>query len=142
MIDVESNGRHFAEMHVDGSTNTSFVAVPESLLFAERPSASTDTGNLYVLINGKLKNEFAITPLSTLPILERSYDTTSKVNTRIALQAVASFGKRSGVVVRLSYIPAGSETSPLDFDKTRMTALFDLGRSHALANEVWEPVER
>ncbi len=51
-------------------------------------------------------------------------------------------GKRSGVVVRLSYIPAGSETSPLDFDKTRMTALFDLGRSHALANEVWEPVER
>jgi predicted acylesterase/phospholipase RssA len=140
MIDVVSRGRHFSEMHVDGSTNTSFVAVPESLLFSERSRAGSPTGNLYVLINGKLKSEFSITPLSTLPILERSYDTMSKVNTRIALQAVASFGKLSGVAVALSYIPESTPTSPLDFDKVRMTALFDLGRRQALAKKAWEPV--
>jgi hypothetical protein len=140
MIEVESHGRRFEEMHVDSSTITSFVAVPEPLLFLELSAPNAPPGNLYVLINGKLKSEFSITPLSTLPILERSYDTTSKVNTRIELQAVASFGKRTGFAVGLSYIPEGTETSPLDFDKARMTALFELGRHRALTGQAWQSV--
>lgn len=140
MIDVEANGRRFAEMHVDGSTITSFVAVPESLLFSVPGPTKSPAGDLFVLINGKLRSEFEITPLATLPILERSYDTTSKVNTRIELQAVANFVKRSGFTVRLSYIPEGTKTSPLDFDKARMTSLFDLGRQNALAAKVWQEV--
>ncbi|MGE4063215.1 MAG: DUF1003 domain-containing protein [Rhodospirillaceae bacterium] len=140
LIDVEANGRRFSEMHVDGSTVTSFVAVPESLLFADQAPATGATGNLYVLVNGKIDREFAVTPLSTLPILERSYDTTSKVNTRIELQAVANFGKRSGFELSISHIPQGVATSPLDFDRNRMTALFDLGRSYALEDAAWEHV--
>lgn len=140
MIEVESHERRFTEMHVDGSTITSFVAVPESLLFSEPQPANAPPSNLYVLINSKLESEFDITPLSTLPILERSYDTTSKVNTRIALQAVASFGKRAGFAVGLSYIPAGTETSPLDFDRARMMDLFEVGRRQALTNRLWQSV--
>jgi patatin-like phospholipase/acyl hydrolase len=137
MIDVAAGAARFSEMHVDGSTITSFFAVPEAMLLSAEPLAGTPKAKLYVLLNGKFENEFAVTPRSTLPILERSYDTASKANTRIAVAAIAAFGRANGLDLALSYIPPGVAAAPLNFDQKHMQALFELGRRQTADGMAW-----
>ncbi len=141
MVEVEANGRRFAEMHVDGSAISSFFAVPNSLLLWTGQDTDELKARLYVLINGALDEDFAVTPNETLPILRRSFDVASKTNTRTELTAVAAFAERNGLALRMSHVPPGVNPSPLDFDQQRMTALFEQGRAAGAAGSAWEDLD-
>ncbi|MGE3334916.1 MAG: patatin-like phospholipase family protein [Rhodospirillaceae bacterium] len=137
MVEVEASGRRFSEMHVDGSAISSFFAVPDPLLLWTDQNAASLKARLYVLINGALDEEFAVTPNKTLSILERSFDVASKTNTRTELAAVAAFAERNGLALRVSHVPPGLNPSPLDFNQQRMTALFEQGRAAGAAGSAW-----
>lgn len=141
MIEVEAGGRRFFEMHVDGSAISSFFAVPAPFLLwtGEKPPAHN--ANLYVLVNGALDTEFAVTRNETIAILRRSVDIASKTNTRTELAAVAAFAGRNNVALRVSHVPAGVNPSPLDFDQARMSALFEQGRQTAATGAAWQAMD-
>ncbi|MCA0200658.1 MAG: patatin-like phospholipase family protein [Proteobacteria bacterium] len=141
MIDVQAKGRHFTEMHVDGSAVTSFFAVPDSLLLWTDQETGEMKARLYVLVNGALDVAFVVTPNETLSILRRSFDVASKTNTRTELTAVAAFAKRNGLDLSVSYVPPGMNPSPLDFNQQRMTALFEKGRSLGAGGAAWDTLE-
>ncbi len=140
MIEVEAGGRRFAEMHVDGSAISSFFAVPEPLLLWTGEDDLPHRANLYVLVNGALDTDFAVTPNETVAILRRSIDAASKTNTRTELAAVAAFAERNDVDLWVSYVPPGLSPSPLDFDQARMSALFEQGRAAAAGGAAWRGV--
>jgi len=141
MIDVESGGRRFAEMHVDGSAISSFFAVPEPLLLRTDAASSGRKANLFVLVNGALDKDFAVTPNETVAILRRSIDAASKTGTRTELAAVAAFAARNNIDLQVSYVPPGVNPSPLDFDQARMSALFEQGRAASAGRAAWRKVE-
>lgn len=137
MIEVESGGRRFAEMHVDGSAIASFFAVPEPLLLWTAQEKLPHPANLYVLMNGALDADFEVTPAETIAILRRSVDVAGKTNNRTQLAAVAAFAGRNNVDLRVSSVPPGVRPSPLDFDQKRMSALFEYGRQAASNGAAW-----
>jgi hypothetical protein len=138
MIDVSASDRRFQEMHVDGSTVASFFAVPEPMLLAVSPDTGEHRANLHVLINGKLETEFEVTKATTGPILQRSLDTASKAMTRNELVAVTAFSRNNGVGLKVSHLPRDVDAKPFDFDRQRMAALFEIGRSLSLNGQAWE----
>lgn len=137
MIEVESAGRRFFEMHVDGSAISSFFAVPEPLLLWTDDSNVMSRTKLHILVNGALDSQFAVTRNETLSILRRSVDAASKTNTRTELAAVGAFAERNNVDLRVSYVPAGVNPSPLNFDQARMSELFEQGRQLGASGQAW-----
>jgi hypothetical protein len=68
-IDVENDGKRFAEMHVDGSVISNVPAVPEALLLAKLPRRTTARPRLYIIVNGKLAPDFDLVADGTLSIV-------------------------------------------------------------------------
>src|SRR5438128_1503583 len=55
LIEVEAQGRHFAEMHVDGGVTTNVLIVPDAVLASGTALFPPDARpKVYVVINGKL----------------------------------------------------------------------------------------
>jgi len=72
LIDVESNGRSFAEMHVDGGVTNNVLIVPEAVLVSGTPLFPPESRpKVYIVINGKLAPNFEVVKASTLPIVRR-----------------------------------------------------------------------
>ena len=83
LIDVEAEGRRFAEMHVDGGVTTNILIVPEGVLTSGTPLFAPDARpKVYIVMNGKLAPEFEVVQSATLPIVTRSFETSVRANTR------------------------------------------------------------
>ena len=66
LIDVEAQGRRFAEMHVDGGVTTNVLIVPEAVLLSGTPLFPSDARpKVYVVMNGKLSPDFEVVTAST-----------------------------------------------------------------------------
>jgi predicted patatin/cPLA2 family phospholipase len=127
-IDVVANGEHYSEMHVDGGVTSNVLAVPEGILIAKGLRAPKGS-RVYVVVNGKLAPDAALTSNSTLPIVARSFWTTVKANTRNALIATYEFCRRNGWGFYVTAIDAGRaiETQRINFDTAYMQELFAYG---------------
>jgi len=134
-------GRHsedtvVLEMHVDGGVNVPFLAIPESHLLATGEQ-SADGNALYVLVNGKIGHDRAVTAGRLSSILLRTYESMSKASLRTYLTATTAFAQRNGMFLYLSAIPENVEASGMRFDQQIMTAMFELGRARARSGEAW-----
>jgi hypothetical protein len=138
MIDVEAGSRRFAEMHVDGATVASFFAIPETMLLWRDSTPPAFRTRLYLLINGRVDGEFAVTRYSTLPIVARSFDTMSKSRTRVAIAATTAFAQANGIELSMTTLPLGIPDTSLDFNQKRMTSLFELGRVAVQEGRAWQ----
>ena len=127
-IDVEADGGQYSEMHVDGGVTSNVLAVPEGILVAKGLRAPQGS-RVYVVVNGKLAPDAALTSNSTLPIVARSFFTTVKANTRNTLIATYEFCRRNGWGFFVTAIDAGHsiETVSINFDTVYMRELFDYG---------------
>ncbi len=127
-IDVEANGQRYSEMHVDGGVTSNVLAVPEGILVAKGLRAPKGS-RVYVVVNGKLAPDAALTSNSTIPIVARSFWTTVKANTRNTLIATYEFCRRSGWGFFVTAIDAGRaiETQTINFDTAYMQELFAYG---------------
>ena len=129
-------GNHVAqELHVDGSTIGAFFALPDTALIA--PTGRGSGGRIYVLINGKADDEFAVTKRSLISLLTRSFDTASKATQRTSLATVAAFGQQNNVGTYVAAVPPTETSSSLDFRQPAMQALFELGRTRMVAGTAW-----
>jgi hypothetical protein len=139
LIQVRSGTKTFTELHVDGQTESAFIAVPQSMLFGSGPAPATATFRvrIYVIVNGRLATDFAMTPRSTLPIVLRSFDAGNKAGILSAILNTSQFCQAKGCELFVSDLPAGVEDSSLDFSRAHIQALFDAGKAQIDAGTAW-----
>jgi hypothetical protein len=139
LIEVEAQGRHFAEMHVDGGVTTNVLIVPDAVLASGTALFPPDSRpKVYVVINGKLAPDFEVVRASTLPIVTRSFETSVRANTRSTLLASYQFARNRNWEFNLTAVdrdypkPAG-----ITFDTAYMQQLFEYGYQRGASGIPW-----
>jgi predicted acylesterase/phospholipase RssA len=127
LIDVEGNGKHFAEMHVDGGVGGQFFVAPPAML----ASTGTDripASQLYIVVNSELQPNFHVVDRATPMILSQAVGMAVQVDLRLMLDRTFVAAKSAGIGFNAATIPAGfSAPSRGPFDPNYMKALFDVG---------------
>jgi predicted acylesterase/phospholipase RssA len=127
LIDVESNGKRFAEMHVDGGVGGQFFVAPAALMAASSDYRLPAT-DLYVVVDSELQPEFTVVQRSTESILAQSVGMAVQVDTRLMLDRAYLAAKRSSIGFHVASIPQNfSAPSRGAFDPDYMSALFQVG---------------
>jgi hypothetical protein len=127
LIEVEANGKHFAEMHVDGGVGGQFFVAPPALM-ASNSSYKIPADALYIVINSSLQPEFQIVERSTPAILAQSVSVAIKADLRVLLDRGFVAAQKSGIGFNVASIPANfNAPSRGTFDPDYMKALFKVG---------------
>jgi len=142
MIGVESAGHAFSEMHVDGQTEGAFFAIPQSLFLSKSVAPPPFHAHLFIIINGQVDRQFAVTPRSTIPILERTIDAGGKAAVRSVLLTTAQFCERTGCELSVSSLPATVKDDSLDFGAAHLKSLFAAGEAGSINESGWQPAEK
>ena len=135
LINVEANGKHFAELHVDGGIGGQFFVAPGPLLLPTSDFRLPAT-QLYVVINTGLERDFQVVDRFLPTILTQAVGAAVKIDTRLMLDIAYAVAKRSGVGFNVAAIPPNfNAPSKGPFDPGYMGPLFqagyDQGRSAA-----------
>ena len=140
LIDVDVDGRHSAEMHVDGGVTTNVLILPEAVLVSGTPVFPPDAQpKVYVIMNGRLAPDFELVKASTLQIVRRSFETSVRANTRNTLIAFYQFAKARDWDFNLASIDADYPKSDgISFDPAYMQQLFDYGYQRGRAGIHWQ----
>ena len=141
LIDVEAEGRRFAEMHVDGGVTTNILIVPEGVLTSGTALFAPDARpKVYIVMNGKLAPEFEVVQSATLPIVTRSFETSVRANTRSTLLAAYQFAKSRNWEFNLASIdPTYPTSQSIGFDTPYMQQLFEYGFQMGRGGQAWRP---
>lgn len=140
LIDVEAQGKRFAEMHVDGGVTTNVLILPEAVLVSGTPVFPPDARpKVYVVMNSKLTPDFEVIRASTLPIVTRSFETSVRANTRNTLLASYQFAKGRNWDFNMTAIDPDYPKSPtIGFDQGYMQQLFDYGYERGRKGIIWQ----
>jgi hypothetical protein len=140
LIDVEAQGKRFAEMHVDGGVTTNVLILPEAVLVSGTPVFPPDARpKVYVVMNSKLTPDFDVVRASTLPIVTRSFETSVRANTRNTLLASYQFAKGRNWDFNMTAIDPDYPKSPtIGFDQGYMQRLFDYGYERGRKGIIWQ----
>ena len=138
LIDVEAQGKRFAEMHVDGGITSNVLVVPEAMLVSNRPVLTGVRPRIYVILNSKLGPYFEVVPASTVRIAVRAFETSVRSNTRNTLLASYEFIRRRGWDMTLAAIEDNypNQTKP-GFDTAYMRGLFEFGMEQGRSGAAW-----
>jgi hypothetical protein len=142
MIQVESGGHAFSEMHVDGQTEAAFFAIPQSLFFSRPVTPPPFRAHLFIIINGRVDGQFAITPHSTIPILGRTIDAGGKAAVRSIVVSTDQFCQRVGCALSVASLPSTVKDDSSDFDQTHLESLFAAGEAGATDGIAWRPAAK
>ncbi len=127
LIDVESGGKKFQEMHADGGMCAQFYVAPEELT-AAGSNYKLPADSLYVIINTQLTSDFQVTERSLISIMGRGVSVIVKTLTRTMIQRAYLAARQSGIDFALATIPVTfTEPSRGAFDTEYMKALFNFG---------------
>lgn len=140
LIDVEAQGRHFAEMHVDGGVTANVLIVPEAVLLSGTPLfAPNARPKIYIVMNGKLAPEFEVVKDSNLPIVRRSFETSVRANTHNTLLASYQFIKRRNWEFNLAAIDSDyPQSQSSGFGTAYMRQLFEYGYQRGQSGQLWQ----
>jgi hypothetical protein len=138
-VEVDSGGRRFAEMHVDGGVTANVLVVPESLLLSNMPAARTGMRpRIYVIINDQMTPAFDLVEAATAPIVERAFITAVKANTRNSLIATQDFTRRNGWEFNVATIdPNYPGEAAISFKTAYMRKLFAYGYDKGHSPRTW-----
>jgi hypothetical protein len=143
MIRVEENGVAYDEMHVDGGTIQSFFVAPEIDRYYPAEVDGLQGVNVYVVINSQIGISAGTTPLSTIPIVTRSYSATMKHISRRDIGMAAAFALRHGMNFYFTEIPVEYPfPGLLDFRAPTIQALFNYAVACAAGGYLWTSVDR
>lgn len=138
MIPVESHGRRYEEMHVDGGAISPLFVVPEPSRPTRAPQHPGARAEIYVLVNTTLEAAGTTTAMSVVPILMRSFELILKASYRNALRSVADFCQINGFVLRTAAAPSAfAGISMLRFEAPSMTEMFKAGARLAADGALW-----
>jgi hypothetical protein len=140
LIDVEAQGRRFAEMHVDGGITSNMLVVPEAILLSRRQLLPANVKpTVYAILNGKLGPNFEVVKPTTLRIAIRSFMTSVRANTRNTMLASYEFIQRRGWGLYLAAINDDFPDPPTaGFDTTYMRSLYEYGLERGRAGPSWQ----
>lgn len=126
MIETEANGRKIQEMHVDGGLASTLYVAPDSMLLAG--ASRLPMKRVTIVINGKLRPEFAVTDRSLVGVLGRSLSVGVKRGSRTTALLAAAAARRAGIGFEIAYVDQGFDhPSNGMFDPAYMKALFESG---------------
>jgi hypothetical protein len=133
LIDVETNGKHFQEMHADGGLGGQFFLAPQSLLQSASDYRLPAT-LLHIVINTGMVRDFQVTDRFIPPILTQSIGMAVPIDTSLMIDRAYVAAKKSGTEFGVATIPRGfNMPSKGPFDPAYMKALyrtgFELGQS-------------
>jgi len=127
LIDVEGNGKRFAEMHVDGGVGGQFFVTPPALM-QSTSSYKIPADALYIVVNSGLQPEFQVVERSTPTILAQTVSMAIKADLRVLLDRAYVAAKNSGIGFNVATIPPSfNAPSRGAFDPNYMKALFNVG---------------
>ncbi|MFO0831714.1 MAG: patatin-like phospholipase family protein [Phycisphaerales bacterium] len=140
MIEVESAGKTFQEMHVDGGATSQVFLYPPTFdmqALVQQVHAQRHR-TVYVVRNAGLRPQYEPVRRRTLAIAQRA------VSSLIASQGVGDLYRiyletlRDGMDFRLATIPASADRPTQEmFDPAYMSQLFELGSSAAKGGYAW-----
>ncbi|MBN8874226.1 MAG: DUF2950 family protein [Rhodospirillales bacterium] len=140
MFDVEINGRHYQEMHVDGGAVMQTFLIPPQVgvLVDMRGQQHVRERHAYVIRNGRLDPEWADTQRSLLSITGRAISTMIHYSGYNDIVRIYGTSLRDGVDFNLAYIGSDFATKHTDmFETSYMRALFDYGYRQARSGYPW-----
>jgi len=127
LIGVESNGKRFSEMHVDGGVGGQFFVAPAALMDSSSGYRIPAT-QLYIVVNSRLGRDFQVVQRSTPLILSQAVGMAVDVDLRLMLDRTFVASKNSGIGFNVATIPQDfNAPSRGPFDPQYMRALFDAG---------------
>jgi predicted acylesterase/phospholipase RssA len=127
LIEVEAEGKRFAEMHVDGGVGGQFFVAPAALM-SPTSSYRLPATQLYIVVNSGLQPDFEVVKRLTPSILTQSVGMAVQVDTRLMLDRAYVVAKRSDVGFNVASIPPTFNVpSRGSFDTDYMRALFQTG---------------
>lgn len=137
MIDAVADGRTIRELHVDGGTTAQFLSVPRQLVVDDASPPDSGRLTLYLLVNGRLGDDFQLVKPRTIPILRRAY----ALNQQSALLSLAStsylYARDHRIDWNLSFIGNDVPASSKLFDTVYMRRLYDYGYARGLRGGEW-----
>lgn len=139
LIEVESNGYSFEEMHVDGGVTANIMLLPEALLLSGQKAYSAQRPTFYLLMNGRSGREFRVVKPHTIEILERSFGASIKAKSISALMASSTYMKKHGWRLKTAALdpsyPILKHEAQLNEDELR--ALFAEGVKTGRMRNAW-----
>lgn len=141
MIDVEADGHHFQEMHVDGGVSTQVFAYPTAMqAVMQRLGQGPYRGRvqLYVVLNGRVTPEWTATPRHSLAIGGRALRILLQRQAINDLERICRTAHQDGADYNLAYIgPEFHYPRHKRFDEGYMHDLFDYGYHSAAQGYAW-----
>ena len=141
MIDVEVNGKHYQEMHVDGGAMAqAFIYPPQFNLSAiSKEAGVTRERTAYIIRNARLDPEWASVDRQTMGIASRAISSLIHTQGIGDLYRMYLETQRDGVDYNLAYIGSDFDAPKLaQFDPQFMGALFDYGYDLAWKGYPWQ----
>ena len=144
MIDVEVDGKHFQEMHVDGGVITQVFLYPSRIL----PELAKATGTpldrevyAYVIRNGTLEPEWSNTRRRTLSVGGRAISALVQTQGISDVHQIYEVARHDGVDFNLAYIGSDfGESRRAHFDTAYMKRLFDYAYQASAKGYQWHKV--
>ncbi|MGR8932970.1 MAG: patatin-like phospholipase family protein, partial [Gammaproteobacteria bacterium] len=130
MIDVEANGKHYQEMHVDGGTVAQvFVYPPHLNVKAESANIGLKRErHLYIIRNARLDPAWSDVERRSLTIAGKAIESLISTQGIGDLYRIYLTAERDGLDYNLAFIPKTFNTPHKeDFDTGYMRALFENG---------------
>ncbi len=141
MIDVDVDGVHYQEMHVDGGTMGQVFIYPPSLHVGKVAAEAGEVRvrNLYIIRNARLDPDWASVERRTLPVVARAVGSLTQSQGIGDLYRIYATVQRDGIGYNLAYIPHTFNTPHHEeFDTQYMKELYATGRRMAEAGYDWQ----
>jgi hypothetical protein len=137
-IEVEANGKHFEEMHNDGTLTAPFFALPEAM-FSAGNTTRPPLSQLYVIVNSRLGPEFQMASRTIPGVLGRSIAVALTAALRAQIMLVYVGAQRQGIGLRVAHVdPSVNVPSRGPFDGKYMQALYELGVANGKKGSAFE----
>jgi predicted acylesterase/phospholipase RssA len=130
LIPVTAGGRHFQELHVDGSvTHQVFLGgFPLPQLRVSDMQASAPSCGAFIIINAQMDSSRSTTPRRTLRIGERSIQTLMQIEASNDVASIFTALQRQDIQFNLAYIDSDFQAPHRhDFDPSYLRTLFTYG---------------
>lgn len=139
-IDVESCGRRFQEIHVDGGVTSQVFLYPAGLDWKQVTKKLNVPGRarLYLIRNSHTDPGFKSIERRIISIMTRSLSSLIRTQGIGDIATIYFLTQRDGVEFNLAFIPEKFNAQPKEsFDNTYMKQLFKLGYEKALSGYPW-----
>lgn len=141
MIDVDVQGKHYQEMHVDGGAMAQVFLYPPSFKLAElgKTMGVVRERELFLIRNSRLDPEWGEVERQTLSIAGRAISSLIQTQGAGDLYRIYAIAQRDNVAYHLAFIPKSfSAVHREEFDPTYMKALYQRGFEMAKKGYPWE----